>query len=192
MRVGLFGGSFDPVHNGHLKLATAALQQLKLDRVYFIVSPRSPFKAGRKKTSGRVRLALVRAAIRGRPRFIAADWELRRRGVSYTVTTLRAYHRRHPKHDLFLIIGSDALAGLPRWRLPHEVVKLVTFVAGRRPGAAWPKLPIDLAVRFFRLRGIFPDVSSSSIRSALVRGRRPKGLPSPVIREILRRGLYRS
>lgn len=191
MRIGLFGGSFDPIHDGHLKLASAALRQLKLDRVYFVVAPRSPFKSDQKKTPASVRLAMVRRAIRGRRRFRAADWELKRRGLSYTVTTLRAYHRRHPKHDLFLIVGSDTLKGLPRWRMPHEVVKLVTFAGGLRPGADWPKLPVDLAIHLFKLKGRFPDVSSTAIRSALNQGRRPKGVAPATHREIVRRGLYR-
>jgi nicotinate-nucleotide adenylyltransferase len=190
MRVGLFGGSFDPIHRGHLKLANAALRQLKLSRVYFVVSPNSPFKVDRKKTPASERLRLVKIALRGHKAMRAVDWELRRGGVSYTVTTLRSYRRRRPKDDIFLILGSDALKGLPQWRLPHEIVKLVTFVAGRRPGAQWPRLPVDLKVHFYRLRGLFPDVSSTKVRSALAAGRRPGGIDPAVYREIIRRKLY--
>jgi nicotinate-nucleotide adenylyltransferase len=192
VRVGLFGGSFDPIHDGHLKLASAALRQLRLDRVYFIVARRSPFKAGKSGAPGPVRLDLVRRAIRGRRRFSAADWELKRRGASYTVTTLRAYHRRHPRHALFLIAGTDALKGFARWRKPRDIAALATLVAGRRPGGAWPRLSSGLGAGYLRLRGTFPTTSSTAIRRAVVSGHRPKGVPPVVGREILRRGLYRS
>lgn len=191
MRVGLFGGSFDPVHDGHLKLATAALRQLKLDRVYFIVSPRSPFKAGNRQTPAARRLALVKLALRRVPKLTAVDWEMKRRGLSYTITTLRAYRRAHPKDELFLITGSDALAGFPRWRAPGDIVRLATVVSGRRPGAKWSKLPAALEERVVRLHGYFPDVSATEVRAAIAAGRRPKGLSPAVHREILRRGLYR-
>ncbi len=191
MRVGLFGGSFDPVHDGHLTLATAALQQLKLQRVYFVVSPRSPFKAGERKSPAAVRLSLVKLALRGSPKLRAADWEMKRRGLSYTITTLRAYRRAHPSDEIFLITGSDTLAGFSRWRSPGAIVKLATVVSGRRPGAKWGKLPAALEPRVRRLHGFFPDVSATDVRAAIAAGRRPKGIAPAVRREIERRGLYR-
>lgn len=186
MKVGLFGGSFDPIHNAHLKLAAAALRQLKLSRVYFVVSPRSPFKLNRRQASPEARLRMVRAAIRGEPRFRAADWELRRRGPSYTVSTLRAYRRAHPEDEIFLIAGTDALAGLPRWKDPAGIARLARLAAGRRPGAAWPRLPAGLAERVVRLKGTFPDVSSTAIRAG-----RFRDVPPAARAILLREGLYR-
>jgi len=191
MRVGLFGGSFDPVHDGHLKLATAALHQLNLDRVYFIVSPRSPFKAGQRQTPAAVRLSLVKLVLRGSAKLKSADWEIKRRGLSYTITTLRAYRRSHPRDEIFLITGSDTLADFARWRAPGDIVKIATVVSGRRPGAKWRALPAALEARVHRLRGFFPDVSATEVRASVAAGRRPKGVAPAVFKEIVRRGLYR-
>jgi nicotinate-nucleotide adenylyltransferase len=191
VRVGLFGGSFDPIHDGHLKLATAALQQLKLDRVHFVVSPRSPFKAGQRQTPAALRLALVKLALRGRAKLKAADWEMKRRGLSYTVATIRAYRRAHPRDEIFMITGSDALAGFPRWHSPGEIVRLATLVSGRRPGAKWKKLPVAFEKGVQRLHGYFPDVSATEVRRAVAAGRRPRGVAAAIYREIIRRGLYR-
>ncbi len=190
MRVGLFGGSFDPIHNAHLKLASAALRKLKLDRVYFVVSPLSPFKTGKSLTPAPARLALVRAALKNNPEFRAASWEMKRRGPSYTITTVRDYQRAHPTHELFLILGTDALAGFPRWKKPEDLAKRVTLVAGRRPGTAWPGLADTYRARVIRLPGTFPDISSTEIRARLAKGRR-SAVPSAVAVLIHRKGLYR-
>lgn len=191
MRVGLFGGSFDPIHSGHVKLATAALRQLRLDRVYLVVSPRSPFKTDQKKAPAADRLSLVRRAIAGKKGLVAVDWEFRRRGPSFTITTLRAYRTRHPNDTLYLILGTDALEGFSRWHRPGQIVGLSTLVVGRRPGARWTSLPKTLAADYVRLRGTFPDLSSTEIRAKLRAGRRPPGVSPDVYREIRRRKLYR-
>ena len=190
MRIGIFGGSFDPIHRGHVKLAEAARRQLKLSRVYFVVAPRSPFKVGENKTAPLDRLRLVKLAVRGRAGLTAADWEIRRAGLSYTVTTLRAYHRAHPRHDVFLILGTDAVAGFSRWREARTILRLAALVVGRRPGAAWPRLPPPLGT-YARLKGTFPNVSSTALRAALAAGRRPKGMDAAVMRAVRARGLYR-
>jgi nicotinate-nucleotide adenylyltransferase len=187
MRVGILGGTFDPLHNGHIALARAALRQLKLDTVYFLLSPRSPFKLGQRLTPASQRLAMLRLGLRGRSGFRVATWELKRRGPSYMVTTLTAYKRRHPRHELFLVLGSDAFAGFGRWKNPRKILKLATLVVGRRPGVDMDACVPSVAV----LRGIFPDVSSTALR-AMFAGKRAAHAPvPPAVRSfIVRRKLY--
>src|SRR3954467_7566966 len=118
MRVGLLGGTFDPLHYGHLGLADAARRQLKLDRIYLVLSPRSPFKVNRRLTPAVQRKRAVQAALGGRKGFSLGTWELNRKGPSYTVTTLRTLRRAHPRWDLYLILGSDTYRGFSRWKEP--------------------------------------------------------------------------
>jgi len=191
MKIGLLGGSFDPVHAGHLKLAAAALRQLKLDRVYFVISPMSPFKTDRDLAPSKLRLAMVRAALKGKKRLLAADWEMKRRGPSYTITTLRGYRRRRPQDEVHFIFGTDALKGLPRWRKANEIARHATLVAGLRPGATWPRLPKTIAPAVVRLKGTFPDISSTEIRRALKNGRAARLVPPAALAILKKHGLYR-
>ena len=189
MRVGILGGSFDPVHRGHLKLGLAALRQLRLSRVYFVVSPRSPFKLKRRLAPAQTRLAMVRTAVAGEPKFTAAGWELTRPGPSYTISTLRSYRRRHPHQKIFVILGTDALRTFARWRQPLSILKLATLAVGRRPGTPWPKVPDWLEGHVIRLRGVFPDVSSTAIRRRAAKGGRLTDVPAPAAR-FIRAGKY--
>ena len=192
MRIGLLGGSFDPVHNGHLRLGRAAQRQLRLDRVYFVLSPRSPFKSGRRSTPAPVRWRLLRAALQNEPRLQAADWELKRRGPSYTVTTLRNLKKRRPRDEIFLVLGSDAWRSFSRWRRADEIARLATPVVGLRPGARLTRSRFP----FRRLSGRFPDLSSTQLRRDLA-GRGPRvhlngRLPVRVRALVRKHDLYRS
>lgn len=201
MRVGLFGGSFDPVHNAHLKLASAALSQLKLDRVYFVFSPRSPFKQRMSQTSPQIRLAMLRKALAGSKKFRAALWELRRKGPSYTYDTLRWYKRKHPSHDLFFILGSDSYAEFDKWKNSAGMRKLCTLVVGRRPGSRYPRMSTgrnpNLGAGQKRsgatvlLKGIFPPVSSTAIRKQIAKNKSVTGkIPPVVLKFIKKRKLF--
>lgn len=203
MRIGLLGGTFDPVHKGHLQLADAALKQLKLSRVYFVLSPLSPFKKKQRLTPAPLRLEMLRAALKGKSRLKVATWELERRGPSYTIETIRAYKRRHPNHQLFVIMGSDTWAGFRRWKNPQQILKLATVVVGCRPGShdrrVTPPLPPPLTGRgiripaFLILNGLFPSISSTEIRASLAKGERPlRQMPAAAARVAVRRGLYGS
>ena len=190
MRIGLLGGSFDPVHAGHLSLARAAMTQLNLRRVYFVLAPRAPLKRV-PVTPAKDRLAMLRLALRGRRDFAAATWELGRNGPSYTVRTLRERKAARPADDLYFILGSDAAARFSRWREPRAILRLATLVVGRRPGHRSPRLPAWARGRTVVLRGTFPDVSSTAIRKGLLNASfRKRWLPEPVARYALRRGLY--
>ena len=164
-RIGLFGGSFDPIHLGHLILAERAVEQLGLDRLYFIPNARSPLKSRAPGASGADRLALVRAAIRGNPRFRAIDLELRRPSPSYTIDTVAALGvARSVK--LYFLIGTDAVSDLARWHRARELARRVTFAVLRRPGTPRVRPPAwvrDSVV----IDAPLVEISSTDIRSRL-------------------------
>ena len=134
MRLGIFGGTFDPIHIGHLVVAQVALEEAQLDQVLFMPAGVNPLKAGRRITAGEHRLAMVRLAIAGHPQFAVSDWELRREGLSFTVDTLEHLRAEHPEDELFFIIGADNLHILPKWRSVERIVELATILAVTRPG----------------------------------------------------------
>ena len=124
-RLGLFGGSFDPVHQGHLLVALAASEELKLDRLFFIPAAQSPFKPETKAASAAERLRLLRLALAGQVHYEIDDQEIRRGGVSYTINTVMDYRRRFPEAKLFYLVGADHVPQLPKWRAAEELAKLV-------------------------------------------------------------------
>ena len=183
MRIGVFGGTFDPVHVGHLAIAQAALEGARLDRVIFVPARRSPLKEREPAASAEDRLAMLEAATKNEPRFAVTRVELDRDGPSYTVDTLEALRR---EGDLHLILGSDALADLPRWRSPERIRELATILVARRPGAPEP----DARARAFDAPCL--DISSRELRARAGRGLTLRYLvPDDVWRHIERRGLYR-
>lgn len=189
MRIGLFGGTFDPPHLGHLVLASEVCDALALDRVLWVPSAEHPFKRGQVRTPAATRLAMVRAAIQGDPRFEASDIELRREGVSYTVDTLRQLKGLHPDAELFLLAGADVVREMPAWREPHEVARLARVVAITRSGDGLPEgLPLPATpVSVTRL-----DVSATEIRRRVAAGETIRYLvPDPVRALIEDGGLYR-
>ena len=141
MKLGIYGGSFDPVHTGHLLVAQAAVEELCLDRVFFVPVAHSPFKQTNPISLAEIRLRLLRLALGGKSNCEIDDQETKRGGVSYTVDTLRDYARRFPKAELFYLIGADNAAKLNEWREPNELAKLAEFVAVPRPGGAAPVFP---------------------------------------------------
>ena len=172
-RLGLYGGSFDPIHHGHLLLARDALESLALDRVVFIPAALSPHKTGRQPVSGAHRWALLQLAIEGEPRFGADDCELRRAGVSYTIDTVRHYRELHPGVHLFYFIGEDNLPELHTWRDIEALGALVTFVVlarqdGRRSSPGPGLLPGQTASAPHLPRRI--EISSSEIRKRVASG----------------------
>jgi nicotinate-nucleotide adenylyltransferase len=138
MRLGVFGGSFDPVHFGHLLLAECCREQLSLDRVWFVPTASQPFKRSGPVAEAGQRLDMLRLAIGGHPAFEVSTIELDRGGVSYTVDTLETIHREQPDAELYLLMGADSLADFPTWREPQRICELAIPVAVRRAGAAEP------------------------------------------------------
>ena len=198
MRLGLFGGTFDPIHIGHLVVAQVALEEAQLDRVLFIPAGVNPFKVGRKATSGDHRLEMVRLAIEEHPQFMVTDWEVLREGPSFTVDTLEYIHGQHPDAELFFIIGADNLQLLPKWKSVDRIVELATILALTRPGvdlktsactvlALYPH--ISQRIRYVDMPGL--EISSTWIRERLVKNRPVDHLlPPSVIRYSEENKLY--
>ena len=184
-RVGVFGGSFDPVHVGHLAIALAALESVPLDRVLFVPVRRSPLKDRDPLASVADRVAMLEAALVGEPRFALSRVEVERDGVSYTVDTLEALRAQG---ELFLILGTDALADLARWRRPDRIGELATILVAARPGAPEPD-PVHHARAFDAPR---LDISSRELRARAANGRSLRYLvPDAVWEHIKKRGLYK-
>jgi nicotinate-nucleotide adenylyltransferase len=134
MRLGLLGGTFDPVHLGHLLLAECCREQLPLDRVLFLPAAVPPHKRDRELTAASERIEMLELAIAGHERFAVSRLEIDRGGVSYTVDTLRHFRQEDPAGDLFLLIGADMLRDLPHWREAEDVCRLAIVAAVRRAG----------------------------------------------------------
>jgi nicotinate-nucleotide adenylyltransferase len=190
-QVGLFGGSFDPVHNAHLALARLALAQLALDEVRWIPAGQ-PWQKTRVLTSGVDREAMVRLAIAGEPRFVLDRIELRRRGVTFTLDTVRELAAAEPDSEWFLILGQDQYATLHTWRDWRELVALVTLAIANRPDAE-PTVNAHIARVPHQMVSLpMMDVSSTEVRRRVAAGEPIADLvPDSVASYIERRGLYR-
>jgi len=190
-RVGLFGGSFDPVHNAHVALAKVALDQLHLDEVRWIPAGQ-PWQKTRVLTSGADREAMVRLAIAGEPRFTLDRIELRRRGVTFTLDTVRELAAAEPGSEWFLILGQDQYATLHTWRDWRELVALVTLAIANRPDAE-PTVNSHIAKVPHQMVSLpMMDVSSTEVRRRVAAGESIAGLvPDAVASYIERRHLYR-
>lgn len=161
-KIGLFGGSFDPVHVGHLLVAQAAREELGLDRLFFIPAAQSPFKPDNKTAPAADRLRLLRLALAGNTWCEIDEQELQRGGVSYTIETMRDYSRRFAGAQLFYLIGADNVQKLTSWREADELARLTEFVVVPRPGESEPSFPKPF--RGHVLKGFPLGVSSSQIR----------------------------
>jgi nicotinate-nucleotide adenylyltransferase len=196
MRLGIFGGSFDPIHIGHLRLAEEAREQARLDQVMFIPTQVSPFKVGRTQISGELRLEMLHRATEDNTAFRISDREIKRPGPSYTVDTLRELEREHPDAERFFITGTDALRDLPKWRQPDEVVRLTRFLVSVRPGVNKAEVLAALPdaweerVTFIEMPEL--DISSTYLRERLKIGSSVRYLlPRAVEEYILTQRLYR-
>ena len=166
--LGIYGGSFDPVHLGHLLVAQAAIEELGLDRLFFVPAAHSPFKPAHQPAPASTRIQLLRLALAGKTNCEVDDQEIRRGGTSYTVDTLRNYAAGFPGAKLFYLIGADNAAKLGEWREPETLAKLVEFVAVPRPGGAAAIFSPPFRGRM--LKGFPFGVSSSEIRARVKAG----------------------
>jgi nicotinate-nucleotide adenylyltransferase len=184
MKLGLFGGSFDPVHLGHLLVAQAAVEELGLDKVFFIPAAQSPFKPENAPAPAAGRLQLLRLALAGKTNYETDELEIQRGGVSYTVDTLRDYARRFPLAEIYYLIGADNAAKLNEWREPDELARLAEFAAVPRPGGMPAVFPPPFRGRM--LKGFGFDVSSSQIRARIKAGLTVENLLPPFVAEAIR------
>lgn len=183
-RIGIFGGSFDPVHLGHIKLALSAKKEYKLDTVIFVPARKPPHKQDKKLLPGKTRLKMLSLALKGLRSVRIDAYELKRPGASYTYRTLEHYSRKFRGAELFFIAGGDSLSDMKHWKRPERILQLAEPITGRRRGAR--KLP---GARY--LKASMPRVSSSEVRSRLRRGLSAAGLvPREVEKYIKANGLY--
>lgn len=195
-RIGLLGGTFDPIHFGHLAIAEDARTALGLDRVLFIPAAQQPFKLNRTIASSKHRKTMVELACAGNEGFDVSDIELERQGISYTITTLEHLHALDAG-ELFFIIGADALVDFPKWHRAAEIPRLAQIVGVYRPGV---RIDLDSLVatspalrnRMSMLEGPQIELSSTEIRRRARLGRSLRYLtPDSVLAYIATHGLYR-
>jgi nicotinate-nucleotide adenylyltransferase len=199
MRLGLYGGTFDPIHVGHLAAAEEAAYRLRLDQVLFVPAVRQPLKDRRPGASAEDRLAMLRAAIDGNMRFGVSTLELERPAPSYTVETLRLLRQSHgPACELFLLVGVDAANTLQRWREPAEILRLTRLVVMSRGAAADPDWGmLQAIIPDARLRVDLLAVPDIDVSASEIRRRAAAGEPfryqvvDPVWEYVQSHGLYR-
>jgi nicotinate-nucleotide adenylyltransferase len=201
MRIGILGGSFDPVHFGHLLLAETCREQCRLDEIWFLPAASPPHKLRQTLSNAAHRLAMLQLAIGGHEALRISTLEIQRGGISYTVQTLRELSDAHPESEFFFLMGADSLRDLPTWREPDEICRLAIPVVVRRAGAAEPDLSVLRAiVSRERLEAIrecqvempVVEFSSTAIRRAVGAGRSIRyQTPRSVEKYIETHGLYR-
>jgi len=179
MHLGILGGTFDPIHLGHLSIAEEAVKRLDLGKVIFIPAGQPWLKLNRMITSAEHRKKMIELAISGKPFFELSTVEVERSGPSYTVDTLRDLQRKlGGKAKFFLILGWDSLNELPGWHNPVELLKLCRLVAFTRPGSAPPNLEaLEASVPGIKRSTVLLDIEPIDISSTDIRMRVAKGLP---------------
>jgi nicotinate-nucleotide adenylyltransferase len=183
-KIGILGGTFDPIHHGHLILARDALEQLGLESVIFIPAAISPHKLGRKPTVNEARLAMVGAALEDEPHFCFDSMELERPAPSYTVDTMEALKARQPDAEFVCLIGEDNVAQLPTWHRFSDLAKIAEFAVLDRTGLK-SMHPYPIIRRHL-------DISATDIRNRVARGQSIRYLVPPAVEKIIHeRQLYR-
>ena len=191
MRVALFGGTFDPIHRGHLAIANAAADRFALDKILFAPVGKQPLKSGMVEGAGFAdRLAMTTVACGADERFVATDVDAPRAdgAPNYTVNTLQRLQRKMPEAELFVLVGVDSFLDLPKWRDPEKLMQLAEWIVVSRPGFS---LPPALPARVHLLDGVCEDVSATELRERLRSGEDcSELLPPPVLRYIREHHLY--
>jgi nicotinate-nucleotide adenylyltransferase len=187
VRLGIFGGSFDPPHVGHLLVVADAFEALRLDHLVFVPAGVQPLKVGQTAAGADDRLAMVRLLVGDDPRFSVDPIEMDREGLSYTVETLAAFAERHAQAERFFLVGADVLTAFGKWRDPGRVMRLATLVVIERAGEHGPVPEGAVRVETRRV-----DVSSTEIRERVRTGRPIRGfVPEAVEAYIAAQRLYR-
>lgn len=194
MKIGILGGTFDPVHNGHLALAEAAMEQLGLDEVLFIPANRNPLKKDRRQASARDRLEMVRLAIQNQPNFAVSDIEILRGGPSYAVETLQELDHVRPATYWFLL-GSDAAKEIVTWKQPEKLVRLCRLGVAIRPQSSWDdvlsRMHPDYLAAIDRIDVQPVDISATEIRERLAKKQSVGAwVPAAVLQYIREHRLY--
>lgn len=191
MRLGIFGGSFDPIHLGHLILAEQCREQAQLDRVWFLPAARPPHKLTQPLTPFHHRLEMVELAIAGYPPFAVSTLERDRPGPSFTADTLRQLREEHREDELFLILGSDSVEDLPKWYQPETIAALATLLIVGRPGTTAAVPPSGF--RWQSITSPLIEIASSDLRLRVARGQSIRyQVPRAVEAYVEQHLLYRS
>lgn len=196
MKTGLFGGTFDPIHNGHIKIAQSAKQRLELDRIIFIPSGDPPHKTDKKVTEKHKRLAMVEAAL-SQTDILISDWEVRQDTKSYSVELIKHFQAEYPEDELYFIIGADSFRDLPTWWHYRELLAMCNLVVMARPDTDKQELlsrfeGTEIPPRVFYLEGLLMDISSTQIRKMVAEGKDISHLvPQSVDFYIKNQGLYK-
>ena len=173
MRIGIFGGSFNPIHQGHLKLARYAMNELNLNKVFFVPSCQTPLKSAKELLPIHVRVSLLKEAIRKEPAFALSLCEIQRKGLSFTVDTLEYFRKKFPKNTvLYFLCGGDAPKNFKKWKEANRLTKLARFVVMTRPGYSVRSLPKGMM--YLPMEPV--PVSSTLIRGRMERKQSLKGL----------------
>lgn len=189
MKIGILGGTFNPVHIGHLILAEEIREKLTLDKVVFVPANLPPHKEVVQIAEARVRFEMIELAIAGNSAFSVSDCEIRRSGRSYTIDTVEDFRKAYSREELFFITGSDLLNYLEEWKDLGEIIKIVRFVVATRPGYPLEKLPAYITT--IPIRAV--DISAFEIRSRVREQKSFRYLvPEAVYEYIVHHGLYRS
>lgn len=178
-RVGILGGTFNPIHNGHLLIAEQAREQANLDEVWFMPAHIPPHKAAGNLISATHRLQMVQLAISDHPAFHSLDIELKREGRSYTVDTMEELTSRYSSYSFFFIVGGDMLEILPKWYRFEDLIKLVHFIGFSRPGTNYDEKLLQPYVTFVDVPKW--DISSTDIREKANQSRSLRYLVPPVV-----------
>ena len=191
MRIGLFGGSFDPIHNAHLKLALYAKKEFRLDRIIFVPARVPPHKKHKELAKAGDRIKMIGAAIRPYPVMRVSTYETDRKTTTYSYQTARYFRKKYPGAELFFLIGSDSLNELKTWRNIEGLAKLCRFIVAKRKGYLLDKKNKYLGPALFIKKQI-ENVSATKARSLAKKGSSLKRfLPRPVEKYIVKRKLYK-
>jgi nicotinate-nucleotide adenylyltransferase len=192
MKIGIIGGTFDPIHIGHLLIAEQARDQMNLDKVWFIPTGHPPHKQGNQITAAYHRLEMVKIATEKNSAFEVLDWEIKREKLSYTIDTINWAVETYPSHQFSLIVGTDMVNNLPSWYQVEKLVQLVSIIAVKRPGFTAESLPefIREKVRWVE-DAVEILISASQLREHITRGRSFRyAVPHNVCRYIEEHQLY--
>ncbi|MCM8781279.1 MAG: nicotinate-nucleotide adenylyltransferase [Candidatus Omnitrophica bacterium] len=188
MKIGILGGTFNPIHIGHLILAEEVWEKLALDKIIFVPTYLPPHKDDADIALAQDRYAMVKLAIRKNRKFLVSDIEIKRDGRSYTIDTIKELKKIYPKDELYFIIGSDLVNYLGEWKDLEEITKLVKFIVATRPGYPLEKIPTYIST--IAIRAV--DISGFEIRKNIRENKSFRYLvPESVYRYIIKKKLYR-
>jgi nicotinate-nucleotide adenylyltransferase len=188
MKIGILGGTFNPIHIGHLILAEEVREKIKLEKIIFVPTYLAPHKDNSDIAAAQHRLSMIRLAIKTNKFFSVSDIEIKRNGRSYTIDTLKEFKKIYPQDEIYFIIGSDLLKYLDEWKDLGDILEMVKFIVATRPGYPLEKIPSHIST--IPIRAV--DVSGFEIRKAIKENKSFRYLvPEPVFNYIHKKKLYR-